>query len=156
MVITYEITDRILLDQYTAVVRGEMPAEDLPAWFAETYRSVYEYLGRAHVLPTGPPFARYSFLEGVVAVEAGFPVPWEVAGEGPIEPSTLPDGHAAVTIHMGRYEDLPMAYEAVHHWLREHGRAPAGPHWEVYYTDPNAEPDPTQWRTELVVPYRTA
>lgn len=34
--------------------------------------------------------------------------------------------------------------------------ATAGPHWEVYYTDPNVQPDPTRWRTDVVQPYRTA
>jgi effector-binding domain-containing protein len=152
--ITYEINDRILVDQYTAVVRGEMAVEAMPGWLAEAYRTVYEYLNRIHGSPSGPPFARYTFLDGVVAIEAGFPVPDEVAGEDPVEPSTLPDGHAAVTTHMGRYEDLATAYGAVHRWLDERGLVPAGPHWEVYFTDPNAEPDPSRWRTDVVVPYR--
>ena len=62
--------------------------------------------------PVGPPFARFTFLGGVVAVEAGFPV----AGDSRERPT-------------------------------------AGPHWEVYYDDPNAEPDPSRWRTDVVVPY---
>jgi effector-binding domain-containing protein len=154
--ITYEIADRRLVDQYTAVVRGEMAAADMPGWLAEAYRAVYLYLSRTQVNPSGPPFARYTFLDELVAVEAGFPVPLEVAGEGSVEPSMLPDGPAAVTTHVGRYEDLAMAYQAVHQWLDEHGLVPAGPHWEVYFTDPNAEPDPSRWRTEVVVPYRAA
>ena len=153
---TYEIADRTLVDQYTAVVRGEMVATELPGWLKEAYRGVGEYLSRTHVNPSGPPFARYTLLDEVVAVEAGFPVPFEVAGEASVEPSTLPDGPAAVTTRMGRYEDLAIAYRAVHRWLDEHGLVPAGPHWEVYFTDPFAEPDPSRWRTDVVVPYRAA
>src|SRR5690606_31659672 len=154
MTITYQVTDRVLPEQDTAVVRGEMPVHEMAIWLAEAYRDVVEYLVRTNVTPSGPPFARFTFLNDTVAVEAGFPVPHEVAGDGAVEPSRLPGGPAAVTVHIGRYEELDKAYEAVNRWLAEHGRAQAGPHWEVYHTDPNAEPDPTAWRTEVVVPYR--
>ena len=59
-----------------------------------------------------------------------------------------------MTTHHGRYEDLEDAYAAARRWLTVHGRAPIGAHWEVYYTDPSVEPDPTRWRTEVVMPYR--
>jgi effector-binding domain-containing protein len=155
MTITYEITDQLLTNQHTVVVRGEIEPRYMPAWLAAAYRDVGQFLHRAQVHPTGPPFARFTFMRDVVAVEAGFPVPHELGGEDPVEPSRLPGGPAAVTTHIGRYEDLTLAYEAVHRWLGERGFSPAGPHWEVYFTDPNVEPDPSRWRTDVVVPYRT-
>jgi effector-binding domain-containing protein len=156
MTTTTEIADRMLVGQYTAVVRGEMQREEMPGWLSNAYRTVGAYLGRAHVSPTGPPFARFTFLDDLVAVEAGFPVAQEIPGEGAVEPSTLPDGPAAVTTHFGRYEELEAAYQAVHRWLDDHGLVPASPHWEIYFTDPHADPDPSTWRTDLVVPYRVS
>jgi hypothetical protein len=32
----------------------------------------------------------------------------------------------------------------------------AGNAWEVYLSDPSAQPDPATWRTEIVQPYRQA
>lgn len=154
--LTYDIRDERLAGAYTAVVRGELPAAELPAWLAGTFQTVQEYLRRTDVRPIGEPFARFTFLGDTVAVEAGFPVPFEVAGDGLVEPSTLPDGPAAVTTHLGRYEDVERAYLAVLTWLEAHGHVPQGPHWEVYCTDPQTEPDPARWRTEVVVPYRNA
>lgn len=153
MITTYEIVSRDLAAQITAVVRGEMPVAELGDWLADTYRAVQGHLERIGMNPIGPPFARFTFLGGVVAVEAGFPVAGEIAGNGRVEPSTLPRGLAAVTTHVGRYEGLSAAFDAVHGWLNEHGYMTAGPHWEVYYDDPNAEPDPGRWRTDVVVPY---
>lgn len=150
---TYEITSRHLASQPTAVVRGEMPAAELGEWLADSYRGVQEHLDRIGMHPSGPPFARYTFLGEDVAVEAGFPVASEIAGNGRVEPSALPGGPAAVTTHLGRYEDLEAAYDAVHDWLDTQGCTPAGPHWDVYFTDPNAEPDPAHWRTDVVAPY---
>jgi effector-binding domain-containing protein len=151
---TYRVTTRLLADRYTAVVRAELPFDELPAWLIGVFQVVLDYLARAEIAPAGPPFARFAFLSNAAAVEAGFPVAGEIAGDGLVEPSTLPAGQAAVTTHWGRYEDLEQAYAACRRWLEDHGFEPAGPHWEVYHTDPNTEPDPARWRTDVVVPFR--
>lgn len=152
----YEIMTKGLTRQATAVMRGEMPREQLGRWLATCYRGVYEHLRTIGVEPAGPPFARFTFLGDTVAVEAGFPVGREIAGDGGVEPSALPAGSAAVTTHLGRYEELEAAYAAIHAWLDEHGYAEAGPHWEVYFSDPATEPDARRWRTDVVAPYRAA
>jgi hypothetical protein len=54
MTMTYDVTDRELSDQYTAVTRDEIPPEDLPAWLRRTYRDVELYLRRSHIEPTVP------------------------------------------------------------------------------------------------------
>jgi effector-binding domain-containing protein len=154
MTLTYEVRAEELHRQLTAVVRGEMPAAEMSTWLPEAYAAVFGYLQSAGVAPVAPPFARFTFLADTVAIEAGVPVATEVAGDDRVEPSSLPEGPAAITTHVGRYEDLEHALDAVVGWLTERGLRPAGPHWEVYYTDPNAEPDPGRWRTEVVVPYR--
>ena len=46
------------------------------------------------------------------------------------------------------------AYEAIHEWLGEHELQPEGPAWEVYYSDPEVQPDSATWKTEIVQPYR--
>lgn len=150
----YETASHNLEPQPTAVMRGEMPARELAGWLPECYRAVHEYLRGIGIEPSGPPFVRYTFLRDSVAVEAGFPVEQEVAGDVRVEPSALPGGQAAVTTHFGRYEDLEAAYKAVLSWLEAHGYAAIGPHWEVNYTNPQTEPDPRAWRTDVVVPYR--
>lgn len=154
--LTYQIETRTLAAQHTAVVRGEMHRDELPAWMAATLATVRDYLRKAGVPRVGAPFARFSFLSDAVAVEAGFPVPYEVAGDGLVEPSMLPWGPVAVVTHVGDYTHLAQAYHAGRAWLRDHGRVMSSPHWEVYRTNPLAEPDPGRWRTDLVLPYRAA
>jgi effector-binding domain-containing protein len=140
----------------TAVVRGEMPRDELPAWLAGVFTTVRNYLSRNHIARTGPPFARYTFLGGTVAVEAGFPVAREVPGDGLVEPSRLPSGPAAGSTHVGSYDHLSHTYLGMRMWLRERGLTPVGPHWESYLTNPFTDPDQEHWRTEMVVPYRGA
>jgi hypothetical protein len=52
--LTNRITTRVLTDRYTAVVRGEMPAVELPAWLVGVFAAVSDYLDRAGVAPAGP------------------------------------------------------------------------------------------------------
>lgn len=153
---TYEIDIRVLPEQPTAVVRGTMPVADMSTWLPAAYQEIGGYLQRCGAAPAGPPFARYTFRDDLADVEAGFPVTRPVGGAGRVVPSSLPSGPAAVTTHHGPYERLDAAFDAVEAWLKEHGHEAAGPHWEVYYTDPQAEPDPTRWRTDVVRPVRPA
>lgn len=149
----YEIESRQLPEQPTAVVRASLPVTGVADWLPQAYQAVVGYLQRSGSGMSGPPIARYTIHDDVMDLEAGFPVPRPIAGEGEVVPSVLPAGPAAVTTHYGRYEDLTAAYGAVVRWLSEHGRSVRGAHWEVYYTDPQREPDPARWRTDVVVPY---
>src|SRR5512138_2276255 len=143
---TYHIESRTVTAQHTAVVRGRMPAAQLPKWLAGAYEEVHHHLTDRGIRTDGPPFARFAFLGDLVDVEAGFPVLEPVvAGAGRVTPSRLPGGPVAVTTHYGRYEDLALAYQAVTDWLKEQGFEAAGPHWEVYYSNPAAQPDPATW-----------
>lgn len=152
----YEIETRVLAKQDTAVVEAVLHGPELPHWLAAVYHDIATYLERIGVEMAGPPFVRYAFRDATIDVQAGFPVVTPVAGEGRIVPSSLPAGPVAITTHYGPYDRLVAAYDAIATWLKEHGYEPAGPHWEIYYTDPNAEPNPTKWRTDLVMPYRAA
>ena len=44
------------------------------------------------------------------------------------------------------------AYEALDVWMPDHGVEPNTDMWEVYFSDPVAEPDPSTWRTEIYAP----
>lgn len=151
---SYRIDGQTLVEQATAAVQASLPTDQLGGWLSGAYEAVLAYLAEAGVSPAGPPYARFIFHDDLVDVEAGFPVTTRIPGHARIIASSLPGGPAAVTTHHGPYEHLTAAYDAVAAWLDEHGLRPAGPHWEVYYTDPRTEPDPARWRTDLIQPYQ--
>jgi AraC family transcriptional regulator len=82
-----------------------------------------------------------------VDMEVAVPVAGAVEEEWPegIHVIELPAGPAAMTLHVGPYEECGAAYEAIDLWMHEHGREPKGPCWEVYLTDPADQPDPREW-----------
>ncbi len=150
---TYRVELRQLATQPAAVIHETVEMADLGEWMGKVFGEVEAYLREMGVAPAGPPFSRYfSMPDDGVDVESGFPTATTVARRGRITPTELPGGSVAVTTHMGPYETVSAAYEAIGQWLVEQGRHPAGPFWEVYYTDPTEVPDPSQWRTDVFQP----
>jgi effector-binding domain-containing protein len=154
---TYEFERVDTEPRATAVARAELAVPEIGAWFGPTLGRIAGWLAAREVAIVGPPFARYHRVDGSperFEVEAGFPVATEVAGDGDIAPSSLPGGTHASTVHVGPYERLGEAYEALERWVAEHGGEPAGDPWEIYESDPNEQPDPATWRTVVIQPYR--
>ena len=60
---------------------------------------------------------------------------------------------AAQLLHLGAFADEGPSLQRLYRFLGERGLAPAGPHVEVYLTDPRHTPDP-ELRTILRVPVR--
>lgn len=105
----------------------------------------------------GAPFAIYynePFRPDDVDVEVGVPI----AGDAMLDHSTrvsrreLPGGPVAYTLHVGPYEAIGAAYEALYGWIAQHGHTRLGPPREIYLVGPGPEMRPAEYRTELEVP----
>jgi effector-binding domain-containing protein len=155
----YEVVEIDTTFQPTAVVRATLTVPEIGGWFGPTLGRVAGWLGSRGIAIVGPPFARYHELDPEherFEVEAGFPVATPVEGDGEVSASSLPGGPHATTLHVGPYEGLGAAYDALLAWIVEQGGEPAGDAWEVYESDPVEQPDPTTWRTQVYWPYRSA
>ena len=62
-------------------------------------------------------------------------------GDGVEAVAEVPGGLAATTVHVGGYDELPLAYATVLGWAHEHGHEPRGPVLETYLNDPRATPE---------------
>lgn len=88
---------------------------------------------------------------------------WEDAGQGSVEVgvqvvrrfeatdevicSATPSGTVARTAHIGPYNQLGAAHDAVREWCRENGREIAPPFWEIYG---DWEEDPAKLRNDVL------
>ena len=152
----YQIVARTLADQPTLVMRGKADAEHLGSWLAAAYRTLGDHAAATGSRFSGPPYATYRALDtelGELEIEAGFPVQTPGTGNGTVAAALLPGGLAATTWHIGPYESLACAHEAIDTWIAARGGHLDGRCWEVYYSDPFSEPDSARWRTEVVKLY---
>lgn len=150
----YEVVRRELSETPTAVCNATMSVSEIGAWIGSALASAAQAAAEQGAAIVGPPFARYVMLGAErFDVEAGFPVATAIEPAGDVRPSTLPGGPAAHTVHVGPYDAMGAAYAAVEEWIAAQGGVLSGPPWEVYMTDPDVEPDPAMWRTEVFSPY---
>ncbi|MDO3395680.1 GyrI-like domain-containing protein [Nocardioides sp. SOB44] len=148
-----------LAPQPALAVHGDVAPPDLPGFFGRAFSSVPAAAAAAGVELVGPPFGLFPSMPGeTVEVEAGFPVSaatGATAGTGEAEgvhDLLLPGGEVAQALHTGPYDKVGETYAAMESWMGEQGMVPAGPPWESYVSDPEAEPDPEQWRTLVCWP----
>ena len=138
----------------TAVVRATMRADGVADWLRGAFERVLRTLERQRIRPNGPPFARYTRRGELVEVEAGFPVEEPIDDDGDVVASGLPAGPAATVTHTGDVTGLDNAYRRINTWLKQHGFAVAGPHWEYYQHLDGDKRRAGHWRVDVVVPYR--
>jgi effector-binding domain-containing protein len=137
----------------TAVVRAELPVDQLPSLFDRAFHLVMEAVLSQRLQVTGPPFGFYPRLPGeTVEVAAGFPVSGPITPTGEVTALELPGGRAVTGIHVGSYDALERTYHELVTWLQAQGLEGRNQMWESYLTDPTAEPDPANWRTQITWP----
>jgi hypothetical protein len=150
--------------QPTLAVRIQQPMAELDLASAfDRYLPLAFASAAEHGGPSGPPFGRYHrFGPDIVDVEIGVPVASVPSGvpalaacpAGEIGASELPAGLVARTTHIGPYDGLPKAYDALHAWIHEQPGVDDGDGpWESYVDSP-AEAEWESLRTDIVWPLR--
>ena len=138
---SYEIKLLDLPDQPTLGMRAVMPVGKLPEFFGKAYGGVMTYLGELGEYPTGMPFAAYFNLDmNALDIEAGFPVSKVFEGRDDIKPGIIPAGKYASTLHVGSYDSVKVAYDALVQWAKENAFEPSGISYEYYLNDPSSDP----------------
>jgi effector-binding domain-containing protein len=150
---TSKIELRVLEPHSTATVREEIGRNSVTEALGRVFQQVREALSDQGI-EAGSPFARWHEWGDQVDMEAGVIVDREITPVGEVKPSSLPGGTGAIVVHAGPYEGLRSTYDAMDRWLEGSGRTADGAPWEIYLTDPSAEPDPTRWLTQVIYPLR--
>lgn len=152
---TSEFTTRRLDAQPMVGIRTRTTMDRIAQVMGPLFGELHGYVQQSGQAPAGMPFAIYHRMEGdTVDLECGMPVASRLAGTDRIRAGELPGGTAATVTHTGPYDDLRRTWTALTAWMRSQGLKPAGAPWEVYVTDPGAEPDSSKWRTDIFFPVR--
>jgi effector-binding domain-containing protein len=152
MTYSCELVDRPA--QPTLVVRTRTPVERLPQVLGPAWGQVMACAGKAGAAPSDAPFVAYHNLDMQdLDVEIGCAFAQPVAGEGDVLAGTIPAGQAAQCVHVGPFDQVGAAYEALQAFVAGRGLQPNGPSYEYYLDDPQEVPL-EQLRTRVVMPVR--
>ena len=85
--------------------------------------------------------------DAAMEIDFGVQVIQPFEGEGEVICTETPAGEVAMTTHVGSYDKLAAAHDAIHWWRAATGRAFGGRSWEIYgdWTD-----DTTKLETRVV------
>jgi effector-binding domain-containing protein len=139
--------------QPALTVRTRSSVQDLPQLLGKTFGAIMQYLGELREQPAGGPFTAYYNMDMQnMDVEIGFPVARKLAGRGEIQPGEIPGGKAATLMHVGPYDQMQPAYDALAKWIAAQGYEAAGAAYEFYYSPP--ETPPAETRTLILFPVK--
>ncbi|MBA3777775.1 MAG: GyrI-like domain-containing protein [Chloroflexi bacterium] len=152
------------------VERGEQPYVAIRSSVAmggignaieRSYPQVCGWLEARGLPPAGAPFTRYNLIdmERGLEIEVGVPVASEIPGDETVVAGILPAGRYASLTHVGDYDGLVDANQALQQWAAAQGlpfamsETQAGHRFEsrleICLKDPDHEPDPAKWETEV-------
>lgn len=138
-------------------IRMSVELEKIAEVMGQLFPEVYGYVLSQGQSPTGMPLTRYHCMDGdTVELECALPVASPIAGTDRIRCSELPSGTMATVTHVGPYQKLSVTWSALMEWINSEGLEGAGIPWEVYVTDPRAEPDQSKWRTDIFFPIQSS
>jgi len=144
--------------QDLAVVRTQTTFSEIPTVMGPSFEKVAAYLGPLGLLGPGPAVGRYTDMDmttGSVTVHVGFVVARPVSGDGTVVPDETPAGEVATTTHMGSYEKVSEAYDAVAAAVAMRGRQlDETTMWEEYWSPPGTPDDET--KTVVFCPLKPA
>ncbi|MGI9030574.1 MAG: GyrI-like domain-containing protein [Ilumatobacteraceae bacterium] len=140
-------------DTSTAVIRGVVPVAELADFFDRSFSTLATVTSSQDIAITGPAFALYHGAPSDAAdLEVGVPTEHPVEPTDGVQIGSRPAGRAARLVHHGSYDELGSSWQQLERWMRAQGLEPANSFWEVYVTEPTAEMDPADLRTELIWP----
>jgi effector-binding domain-containing protein len=143
-------------------IRTETPMAELGEVIPRLHDEVLSWLEARGLSPAGPPFIRYHVIDmaNALAVTLGWPVAESVAGDARVEAGELPAGRYASLVYTG-IENGIEGNRALLEWGAEQGLAwdtfvsergdGFGARFETFLTEPDDEPDPTKWETEVAI-----
>ncbi|HEX6140885.1 MAG TPA: GyrI-like domain-containing protein [Candidatus Limnocylindria bacterium] len=150
-----DVAIRSLPAQPTACIRIHTTPDHIAKAFNAALPKVAARVAQVGGVIAGPPYSRYyAYGPDGIDMEVGVPVAAPISLDGEVEPAELPAVEAAVAIHEGSYDHLGATYDLVERWIADHGHEGTEGMWELYLTDPRAQPDPSTWRTQIVWPLK--
>jgi effector-binding domain-containing protein len=149
----YEVSVAHVDAQPIASVRERVPVGDVPTRFGAALDRVWQFAREAGLATHHNVFVYHDSGDGDPVVEFGVQIggAFDDSRSGGVLSSSTPAGVVARAVHVGPYDGLRAAHDAVRSWCADHGHTIVGPAWEIYG---DWDEDPAKLETEIL--YRLA
>lgn len=149
----YEILTANLPASEGLAVRSTVPMAELQDFFNRSFLEMAQLVRENDAIAVGPPFVRYySVTADSADVETVITCDKKVEGRGRVRAIHLDASEAAIVRHVGRYDKMKPAYEAIRQWMNNNGKHATEAPREVYVTTIAEVPDPSEWVTLVEQP----
>lgn len=122
------------------------------AFYNQAFGLLSGYLGEDMALITGAPQNMYYFWDEAndsTVLDVVLPCASTKPGNGTVMKGETYSGPCIRTTHMGSYEGLGAAHEAMEAYFNANNLKMGEVVFEVYVVGPQQNEDPTQWQTEI-------
>ena len=137
-------------EQLTAVIHLTVPRAEISIVMGPAIAEIMSIITAQGATITGPCFSYHPKRPtDIFDFEVGFPVSQPITAAGRVKMSKLPAVKVVQTIYQGGYEGLGAAWGEFCKWIEAKELNVQESLWECYLTDPESNPDPDTWRTEL-------
>lgn len=146
-----QVVTRTVSPQPLAAVRRQAFIRDIGRIWKPALDLVWEFLRRHEGLRTDGHncflYRQPAHRDAAMDIDFGVQVIRPFEGEGEVICTQTPAGEVAMTTHVGSYDKLSAAHNAIHSWRAATGRPFGGYSWEIYgdWTD-----DPTKLETQVI------
>ena len=138
--------------QPTVSVRTRTPVSALATIIGPLYGRIMAYVGEMGAAPTGAPFVAYYNMDMAdLDIEVGFPVDRALPIRGGLTAGVLAAGDYATCLHIGPYDQVGPAYDALTKFVEQQGRTATGVAYEFYFNSPQ-DTAPEQLQTLVMFP----
>jgi effector-binding domain-containing protein len=129
--------------------------KDQPSQMQLLYNELLVFTAKSGVTIINHPIAIYHYLsENKVVYEMAVPITDTVRTSGRILVQGMSSGNNVVAAYYGSYDTLEDGHNAIQQWMALYRRELSGCPWEMYVTDPAAEPDQNKWLTRIFYPVK--
>lgn len=148
--------------RYYLAIAKTVHRQEIPQILPPLIPQVKQWMNTHKIEASGPDFFLYKSInaDNELECEAGFTIEVPIEGDSPIHLGSFPEGRYASLIYSGDFKDMMEGHMALENWIKEKGLKEKGERsqgvikWggrtEFYLVDPELEPDPAKWQTEIV------
>jgi len=147
----YQVVIKAVSAQTLAAVRRRVLKREIGRTWKPALDLVWEFVRRQDGLWVGGHncflYHHAAHPDGAIDIDFGVQVLRPFRDEGEVGCTQTPAGEIAMTTHVGSYDKLCAAYDAIHSWRAATGRAFGPCSWEIYgdWND-----DPSKLETQVV------